>query len=90
MRGVGANAVLGSMMLQPFDGFPSMTIPDENALRRLQSAREFAKSCKDPVEEVVSVRRGLPWNRRTVTVTKIKCGLSQPSPSAIPSELVEV
>ena len=72
------------------DGFPSMTIPDKNAARKLQSAYEDAEHCPGPVEEPVLVRRGLPWNRRTVQERRIRCGLSQPSPCAIPPELVEV
>jgi hypothetical protein len=84
-----ANAFLGSMP-QPFDGFPSMTIPDENALRILLSSRTDAKGCEGPVEEVVLVKKGMPWNRRSVQERRVRCGLSELSPCAIPPELVEV
>jgi hypothetical protein len=72
------------------DRFPAMTTPDGNADRELQSAREDAENCEGPVEEVVLVTRGLPWNRRTVQERRVRCGLCQPFPCAIPSELVEV
>jgi len=74
-----------------FASFPSLIIPDEEGLRLQQKTIEDSANCPGITEEVILVKKGLPWNRKTVQERVPGCGLSQPPPPCvIPSELVEV
>jgi hypothetical protein len=90
MRGAGTNLMLSNPVFTMFQGFTSPNAGNEYALQIHRGDMERAEHCSGPVEEVVLVTKGMPWDRRTVQKRRVRCGLSQPSPCAIPSELVEV
>jgi hypothetical protein len=90
IRGAKNNLILSTPVFTMFEGFPSPNAGNEQALEIYRGDMERAEHCLGPVEEVVLVTKGMPWDRRSVQERRVRCGLSQPSPCAIPPELVEV
>jgi hypothetical protein len=87
IRGSRNNLIFSNPVFTMFEGFTSPNAGNEQALEIYRGDMERAEHCPGPVDEPVLVRRGLPWNRRTVTETKIRCGLTsqlitRPTPQA--------